>query len=325
MKVLVPDSLRVDWFGNPGDVFVTYDPLTPIAAEHLDAEVLVAWGNSPDQLRDSAERLSRLKLVQNLAAGSDAVLAAGFPDRVFITSGRTLHSATVAEHTLALILAGLRRLNVLGRLQHKHEWSFELGGQQSEGPDDPLITLLGAQVTIWGFGSIGEALALLLDALGADVVGVARTKGERGGFPVITEHELDARLLETDILVGILPALPENQRIIDARRIGLLPARSWLVNVGRGSTLDETALLAALREGGIAGAALDVFEHEPLPADSPLWDAPNLIITPHSAGGRPRGAHLLVARNLQAFALGFPLENVVREPEYDRRNEGTTE
>jgi phosphoglycerate dehydrogenase-like enzyme len=311
MKVLVPRTFELT-LDNPGrDTLVLYEPTLPIPDSDLDAEVMVAAGNTAAQLADASRRLTRLRWVQSLAAGTEGILAAGFAGDVVITSGRGLHDATVAEHTLALILAGLRSLPTLGRLQRQHEWSTELGGEQHEGPGDPLITLLGAEVTIWGFGSIAATLAPLLRSLGANVVGVAHTAGERAGFPVIRLDQLDDRLAVTDILVGIIPGSPQNRRVIDARRIWLLPRRAWIVNVGRGSTIDEPALLRALQTGQIAGAALDVFEQEPLPADSPLWDAPNLIITPHSAGGRPRGAAALIIRNLDALHRGAPLENIV--------------
>ncbi|MDP9028237.1 MAG: phosphoglycerate dehydrogenase [Actinomycetota bacterium] len=311
MKVLIPRSLELTLDVPDGDSLVSYDPTLPVADADLDAQVLIADGNTAAQLADTAERLVHLLWVQSLAAGTEAMLTAGLREGVVITSGRGLHDATVAEHTLALVLSGLRSLPTLGRLQQRHEWSNQFGGAQREGPNDPLITLAGANVTIWGFGSIAAALAPLLRALGAHVVGVAHTAGERAGFPVIAVDELDARLAVTDILIGIIPGSPENRQVIDARRIGLLPARAWIINVGRGSTLDETALLQALRDGRIAGAALDVFEHEPLPPESPLWDEPRLTITPHSAGGRPRGAAALITRNLDALHRGVPLENVV--------------
>jgi phosphoglycerate dehydrogenase-like enzyme len=99
--------------------------------------------------------------------------------------------------------------------------------------------------------------------------------------------------------------------VLDARRLALLPSRAWLVNVGRGSTVDEDALVDALRAGGIAGAALDVTPIEPLPVDSALWDLPDVIITPHAAGGRPLGAAALIKKNARALRAGAPLTNLV--------------
>ena len=313
MKVLVPEQLDLAGLDSL-DQLVPYDPTQPVPAECTDAEVFVAFGNTESQLADSALRLQNVRLVQSLSAGSDAVLAAGFGPDVTIASGRTLHNDTVAEHTLALILAMLRRIPELVRLQDGHEWSSEIGGVQSEAPEDRLITLNRAEVTIWGFGSIGQRLAPILQSLGAHVVGVAQSAGPRSGFEVIDSAALDARLAETDILVCILPGAPQNRMLVDASRIRQLPRRALLVNVGRGSTLDEGALVAELRAGTIAGAALDVFEVEPLPSESALWGEPNVLITPHSAGGRPRAAAALIDRNLNALATGQPLLNVVAGP-----------
>jgi phosphoglycerate dehydrogenase-like enzyme len=166
-------------------------------------------------------------------------------------------------------------------------------------------------VVIWGFGGIAATLAPLLTALGARVTGVARTAGERHGFPVVTADDLPALLPATDVLISILPATDSTVRILNAAVLDRLPPHAWVVNVGRGSTLDETALLAALRSGRIGGAALDVFEIEPLPADSGLWDEPNVIMSPHAAGGRPLGAAALVGENLSAFVDGRSLRNRV--------------
>jgi phosphoglycerate dehydrogenase-like enzyme len=314
VKVLVPAQLSLVSPGGAPHQFVAYDPASPVPDEHRDAQVLVAFGNTGEQLADSAARLPHLRLVQSLSAGSDAVLAAGFAADVTIASGRTLHNDTVAEHSLALILSALRSIPALTRLQAKHEWSADISGHQSEAPDQPIITLNHAEVTIWGFGSIGQTLAPLLRSLGARVVGIAQSAGERAGFPVIDSSGISERLAVTDILVCILPGTDANRNLVGASRMAELPSRAWIVNVGRGSTLDETALVRALRAGELAGAALDVFAVEPLPAGSPLWDEPNVIITPHSAGGRPRGAGPLIQRNLDALAIGEPLVNVVAGP-----------
>ena len=150
-------------------------------------------------------------------------------------------------------------------------------------------------MVIWGFGGIARTLAPLYTALGADVVGVARTPRTDGAFPVV--DDVDAVLPTADVLVNILPTAPATDRVVDARRLALLPRKAWLVNVGRGSTVDEDALVDALRGGELAGAALDVTRTEPLPVDSPLWDLPNVILTPHAAGGRPLGAAALIVAN----------------------------
>jgi phosphoglycerate dehydrogenase-like enzyme len=109
----------------------------------------------------------------------------------------------------------------------------------------------------------------------------------------------------------ILPATKDTERVLTAEVLALLPAHAWLVNVGRGATVDEGAVLGAIRSGRLAGAALDVFENEPLPVGSGLWDEPNVIITPHAAGGRPIGAAERIAENVTALSKGAALRHVV--------------
>jgi phosphoglycerate dehydrogenase-like enzyme len=311
VKLLLPDSIDLDVNG-PADVeIVVYAIDHPIPEDHTDAETLVVWGNRPDQLRDAAGRLTRLRWVQTLAAGPDEVLAAGFDPAVVVTAGQGMHDSPVAEHALALVLAAARRLNLLIRAQIGRRWAGELGGRQPVVPVNDFRTLRGARVAIWGFGGIAATLAPHLTALGATVTGVARSAGERHGFPVVTPSDLPDILPRTDLLINILPATPDTRHAVDAQVLALLPEHAWLVNVGRGATVDEAALLAAIRDNRLAGAALDVFETEPLSSESPLWDEPNIIISPHAAGGRPIGAADLIAHNLAALRDGEPLRNVV--------------
>ncbi|HWS32095.1 MAG TPA: phosphoglycerate dehydrogenase [Actinoplanes sp.] len=311
MKVLLPDTIDLDPQLPAGTVTAVYDVRAPIPAGHTDAEVLVVWGNTAANLADAARRLTALRWVQTLAAGPDAVLAAGFAGDVQVTAGLGLHDRTVTEHTLGLVLAAARRLNLLIRAQIGHRWAGELGGLQPVRPTGSFRTLNGANVLIWGFGGIAGRLSPLLTALGANVTGVARTAGTRHGFPVVTENGLPDLLPTTDLLINILPATPETTGIVGTAVLDRLPAHAWLVNVGRGSTVDETALLTAIRSGRLAGAALDVFATEPLPASSPLWDEPGVIITPHAAGGRPEGASGLLTANLSGYVTGAPLRNTV--------------
>jgi len=312
VKILLPDSVPLAPDLPDGWAAVTYAVGEPLPVEHEDADVLVAWSNPQALLEDAAIRLRRLRWVQTLAAGPDAILAAGFGADVVITSGVGLHSATVAEHALTLVLTLVRRMPAMAAAQARHEWSRELGGPQPLHPaTGPVTTLIGARVLIWGFGAIGQTLAPMLAALGATVTGAARIAGERGGFTVVDDSGLDAALAGTDVLVMILPATPETDDALNAHRIDALPDDAYIVNVGRGNAVAVDALIAALRSGHLAGAALDVTPVEPLPTDSPLWSTPNLIITPHAAGGRPVGADELIARNAAHWAAGEALRNVV--------------
>lgn len=312
MKLLLPDSVPLHPDLPEGVEPVVYAIDRPVPAEHRDAEALVVWGNPGDALAESARTMPALRWVQTLAAGPDVVLGAGFAPDVVVTSGVGLHSATVTEHALTLVLDLVRRMPQARAAQAEHRWAEELGGMQPLRPaQGPVTTLIGARVLVWGFGQIGQTLAPLLQALGAQVRGVARSAGTRAGFDVVAEDALADELGRTDVLVMILPSLPATERALDAARLAALPDHAYVVNVGRGSTVDEDALVAALREGRLAGAALDVTAVEPLPAGSPLWDAPGLVLTPHGAGGRPVGADALVAHNVRALLDGTPLRNVV--------------
>jgi len=299
-RVALPDGWRA----------LDYDPSLPVPSAGLDAEVLVVWGNRRPALADAARRMADLRWVACLAAGTDAVTDVGFDPSVVVTSGRGLHDGPVTEHTLALVLACARRLPDLVRAQDERRWATELGGVQRV-HDTQFRTLTGAHVVVWGFGSIATRLAPLLVALGATVTGVARSAGERAGFPVVTPDDLPRVLPSADVLVGILPATPQTHHAIGADVLALLPSRAFVVNVGRGSTLDEAALVDAVRSGSLAGAALDVFDREPLPPSSLLWGEPRILVSPHAAGGRPQHAGAFLTEALRAYDAGDPLPNVV--------------
>lgn len=308
MKILLPDSLPLNPSLPDGVTAVAYDARAEIPAEHLDAEVLVVWANRLSRLRASAPAMRSLRWVQALTAGTD-YLDDMFDPGVVITSGVGLHDQTVTEHALALTLALLRRLPEAAEAQAEHRWRFDIGGNQLLRPKDRVTTLIGARVLIWGFGSIGKHLAPILTALGAHVRGVARSPGSRAGFEVIAPEGVLAALADTDVLIVLLPATPATVGAVGRTEIDALPDHAFVVNVGRGATVDQDELIAALGERRLAGAALDVTVPEPLPADSLLWDAPNIIITPHAAGGRPVGADELISHNLAAFLAGTELRN----------------
>jgi len=312
VKLLIPDTISLE-LDVPGEVeVITYAVAEPIPQQHRDAEAIVLWMNPADRMRALPAELPQLRWVQGLLAGMDPVVNIGFDEQIIMTSGTGLHNGPVAEHTLALVLAAARRLDLAFTAQAQSRWdATRLGGNQALRTDH-FSTLHGSRVVIWGFGSIAQHLAPWLTALGATVTGVASTAGERAGYPVITDADLADELPLTDVLINILPATPETEKIVDDAVLEALPAHAWFVNVGRGATVDEAALLRALQEGQIGGAALDVFAEEPLPPEDPLWSAPNTIITPHSAGGRPRDAEALIERNVRAYLAGQELTGLVQ-------------
>ncbi|KAL8335201.1 hypothetical protein RB598_009413 [Gaeumannomyces tritici] len=314
MKLLYPTSLRLDVpsLEGFGVSLHPYDVKKPIPEELVDAEVLITWTNTADNLKDAAKRLTKLRWIQSLAAGPNDVLGAGFdPAKIKITTGSGLHDHTVAEHALGLLLLAARRFDEMRDYQLKRQWPGHLGGPQPDRPADRFTSLRGANVVVWGFGNIAKTLTPLLVGLGAKVTGVARSAGVRDGVEVYGEDKLPELLPRADALVMILPGSDSTRHALNADRLRLLPRHAWLVNVGRGTSVDEDALVAALKKGELGGAALDVFETEPLPEPSPLWDAPNVFVSPHAAGGRPQGAEDLIAYNLRRFLAGQDLKNTI--------------
>ncbi len=314
MKLLYPTSITLDTKSLEGFnvSLIPYDIKTNIPDEHTDAEILITWCNPVPQLKEEAKRLKNLHWIQSLAAGPNDVLSAGFDaSKVSICTGSGLHDHTVAEHTLGLLLNAARRFFEMRDFQLQGKWPGHLGGPQPDRPAGKFTTLQDANILIWGFGNIAKTLTPWLTALGANVKGMARHAGVRQGIEVYAEDKLPELLRTTDALVMILPGSEDTKNVLNAERLKMLPKHAWIVNVGRGTSIDDDALVSALEKGDIGGAALDVFVTEPLPADSPYWKTPNTIVSPHAAGGRPQNPEALIAYNLRRFLAGQELKNTV--------------
>ncbi|KAK5099010.1 hypothetical protein LTR70_000868 [Exophiala xenobiotica] len=312
MKLLYPTSLVLDVDSLKGFApsLHPYDVKQAIPEDLLDAEILITWTNSADNLKDAAQKMKNLKWIQSLAAGPNDILNAGFDKSIMVTTGSGLHDHTVAEHTLALLLNAARKFYEMRDYQSQGKWPQHLGGPQPDRPKGKFTSLRGANVTIWGFGNIAKTLTPHLQSLGANVRGIARSNGIRNGIEVYGEDKIGELLGKTDALVMILPGSESTKNALNKERLGMLPEHAWVVNVGRGTSVDEEALADALDQGKIGGAALDVFVTEPLPEDSRLWKTPNTIISPHAAGGRPQDSEALIAYNLRRFIAGQELKNV---------------
>lgn len=314
MKLLYPTSLKVDAQSIEGFSVALhpYDVKALIPDEHADADVLVTWANSPENLKDAAARLKNLRWIQSLAAGPNDVLNAGFDtSKITVTTGSGLHDHTVAEHALGMLLVAARKFHEMRDWQNEGKWPAHLGGPQPDRPAGAFTTLRDARVLIWGFGNIAKSLTPHLVGLGAKVTGIARHAGVRDGTEVYGEDKLPELLPQTDALVMILPGSASTKHALNSERLALLPNHAWVVNVGRGTSVDEDALVSALEKGEVGGAALDVFETEPLPEGHKLWKAPNVVVSPHAAGGRPQGGEALIAENLRRLIAGQPLRNVI--------------
>lgn len=227
---------------------------------------------------------------------------------VVVTNMRDTYTDHVATHTVALVLALCRGLPRYVRDQQTATWN----------PDwDPeaILSLSEATALIVGVGALGTEIGRLLSAFGVEVTGVDVRPQARPGFvEVLPVDALDEQLPAADLVILTVPHTPDTEGMIDARRLELLKASAFFVNVGRGPTVQLDALDAALAAGQLRGAALDVFETEPLPADHPLWRRPDVLITPHVAGVSPHEAErrfAVLLENARRFVAGDDLINVV--------------
>ena len=250
-----------------------------LAARLPEADVLVVSGLWRNTLLD---RAPRLRLIQSISAGTDqydrAALAA---HGVRLASARGVNARAVAEHAMALILALARRLPEARDNQARHHWRGMIGDLSAR--EDELG---GKTLLIVGLGGIGGRLAALARAFDMHVLATRRdpSAGAGAAHEVHGMDALPALLPRAEIVALTCPLTPQTENLIDDAALRRMKPSAMLVNVARGRCVDEAALLAALREGRIAAAALDVAHEEPLPPDSPLWDVPNLLLTPHTGG-----------------------------------------
>ena len=278
------------------------------------ADMLVLASNTQENAEASVRDLPNIKLVQTLAAGPDHLYGLGYNERITLASGRGLHDITVTEHALALTLSVVRDLERLHQSQILHTWNHEYVSAQASRETESLYTLNKAKVLIYGFGSIAANLAPILSKLGASVTGVAQSSGERHGFQVVAASNAQKEIAEADIVISLLPYTQASDKFFNAQFFNQLKKSAIFINVGRGKTVDESALIKALTSGALRRAAIDVTSVEPLPADSELWATPNLTITPHIAGGRPRNSEELIAFNAHALLTGSEIRNIVARP-----------
>lgn len=270
---------------------------------------------APAALRRAVTANPRLRWVHTMAAGGGAqVKAAGLTaaqlDRVLFTTSAGVHAAPLTEFVLFGLLAGAKDLPRLQADQRRHRW-----------PPRWLMGQLREQtVLVVGLGGIGREVARLLAALGSTVIGTSRRAAQVDGVTeVIHPDALVEAAARVDAIVVTLPGTAATENLVGPRVLAAVAPGTTLVNVGRGTVVDQDALLAALDDGRIGFAALDVFAHEPLDPSSPLWDRPNVLISPHNATLTPmeeRRIAELFADNAGRLLDGRPLRNVVDTVEF---------
>jgi phosphoglycerate dehydrogenase-like enzyme len=301
-----------------GEEIVTIDPTIEVVRlvgdEHVtpsDLDRITIAFQTPDLWRTritafmgAAVRCPNLRWMQTAAAGTDhTVFDQLRSNGVRLTTGVGTTAPAIAQTVMLYVLALSRDLPRLGRAQAEHRWA----------PNEPA-DLEGRRLGIVGFGAIGEHVARLAEPFGMEVIGLRRRPDP--AHPVTTwPTERFGELLEwADVVVVCAPLTDETRGMFDAGAFARMRPGSWFINVGRGQIVDEDALVQALLDGHLGGAGLDVFATEPLPSDSPIWDLPNVIVTPHCSGDTDSSARRVVELTIENFrrhTAGEPLINLL--------------
>jgi len=322
LKLLIVVHHRLDlwkvpgWFGErlssqfPQLQITQRDNYEGIEEPLRDAEILFTISLRPEQF--AATR--KLRWIHAPSAAVHQLLFAELVDSgVLVTNSREVHGPVVAEHVMALIFALAKKIPQAARLQQQHLWGQEVIWNEGAHPRE----IAGATLGLIGLGSIGRRVAEMGSALGMRVLAVREhvEKGSPDGVQaVFAPSALDDMLRQSDYVVVAAPLVAATRGLINSERFAVMKPEACLINVGRGAQVDEAALLEALTTGMIAAAALDVFEREPLPADSPLWTVENLLITPHTAGLTEKlwqRHYELFSDNLRRYLTQQPLRFVV--------------
>jgi phosphoglycerate dehydrogenase-like enzyme len=297
--------------GDMPDVSLTIAPDTDAVIGALAAHDVLMCPN-PVYKQPLAAALgrpeSRIRWLQLLTAGYDALAEYGLPERITLTGAGDAYAPAVATHAVALMLALERRLLDCAAMTAQGRWDRAMSPKMS--------IPFGGDVVIAGLGSIGSAIARMVRAMGARVVALTRSATPSPLADAVEPlSRRDAVLARADAVILALPLTPQTRHMIGAEQFALMKRTAVLVNIARGALIDTEALAAALGEGRIAGAGLDVTDPEPLPPGHALWRAPNLIITPHVAGscGSLGGARLadVAVENLRRFSKGQALAHPI--------------
>lgn len=298
----LPEPVRTQYFngiqaGFPDITVDIVDHHSKVDPHIAEADILVTFG--PMMAEHVLEKAKKLKWIQALGSGVD-----GITDRpslrgdVVVTNLHGIHGGPVSEAALMAMLALARSLPRTVRNQQQGKWDRSV----------PPSLLKGKTVAIFGVGVISAELAPMCKALGMRVTGISSSVRAVPGFDhMYARSELAKAAGEADYFVLLTPYSPQTRNIVDANIFAAMKPTAYLVNLARGGVVDEDAMMAALSEGRIAGAALDVFSQEPLPADHPLWNMDKVLITPHLGGfydAYVNEALPVIEHNLRKFLAG---------------------
>jgi phosphoglycerate dehydrogenase-like enzyme len=289
----------------PEHKFMQLTNIDNLADQIVDADVLVGWQLRPEQFKEARN-------LRWIHATTAAVHQLMFPELVAsdvrVTNSTDIHGPVVAEHAIALVLALAKGLPWAGKYQQQHHWGQQELWRSFARPRE----IAGATLGVIGLGAIGRESVRLAKALGMRVIAVREhpERGAEGAGRVFGPAELDQLLGQSDYVLLAAPLTPKTQAFFDDGAFEKMRSDGCFLNVSRGALVDEEALARALRERKIRAAALDVFQTEPLPADSPLWELENLFITPHTAALTEKlwERHFVrISENLRRYVSGQPL------------------
>jgi phosphoglycerate dehydrogenase-like enzyme len=284
-----------------------------LAREVGDADILVTSNRvcTPAYGEALRNNVRKLRWMFFSSSGIERGVAMGIPEGVRVTNSTGVKATMVSEHAMMLLLALLRQLPECQAHQRAHLYTRQETNAK-------LRTLEDATVCVFGRGAIGRELVRKLRAFDARVIAVSRTTADGSDLAAVYPRErMHEALREADAVVICTAGDESSFHMIGAAEIAAMKRSTLVVNVARGEIIDEAALIAALQEGRLAGAGLDVNEVEPLPPESPLWDMPNVILSPHVAGGGSTGYAMhrkLFEQNLQRLRAGEPLINECKVP-----------
>jgi phosphoglycerate dehydrogenase-like enzyme len=293
----------------PGHQFIQLQNYDRVPQEIADTDVFIGLSLRPEQFAAA----KRLRWIHSPAAAVHQLM---YPEliksSVALTNSTGVHGPVVAEHAIALLLALAKRLPQAMQYQAKHEWSQNQLWQGSPRPRE----VADSTVLVIGMGSIGREFAARAKALGLRIMAIRENpaKGLDGADAVYGSAQIDEVLPQADYVLLCTPVTPATTGIMNAARLGKMKPDAYLINVARGPLIDEAALLDTLQHRRIAGAALDVFNQEPLLADSPFWSLDNILITPHTAAVTDRlweRHYRLIVDNMKRFLAGERLLNEV--------------
>jgi len=274
-----------------------------------NADVMIGWALPPEQLHAAKS----LRWIYSITAAVDQFL---YPElissEIALTNAGSVHGPVVAEHAIAMLLALAKRLPSAVRYQERRNWAMEAIWSESPRPRE----VRGANLVVVGLGSIGAEVASIAGAMKMHVIGVREhpERGAAGANEVIGFDALDSAIAKADFVVLAASMTERTRHLIDARRLQMFKPSAFLINVSRGALVDEAALVKALRDRKLAGAALDVFEREPLSRWSPLWKMQQVLITPHTAFLTEnvwQRHYEVFAANLKRFVAGDGLEDII--------------